>query len=86
MLFDVAFSGENGKANPLASKKKDAFARHIAACNSARLPGERIRFLLEGGATRVDFLAKYVRSDKVDGCLLPENTGRPAVWNWRPEK
>jgi hypothetical protein len=21
----------------------------------------------------------------VDGSLLPENTGRAAVWNWRPE-
>jgi hypothetical protein len=38
----------------------------------------------EGSGTRVDFLAKYVRPDKVDGSLLPENTGRAAVWNWRP--
>lgn len=38
-----------------------------------------------GDTARVDFLAKYVRADKVDGSLLPENTGRPAVWNWRPE-
>jgi len=38
-----------------------------------------------GDTRRVDFLAKYVRPDKVDGSLLPENTGRPAVWNWRPE-
>lgn len=28
--------------------------------------------------------AKYVRPDKVDGHLLPENSGAPAVWNWRP--
>ena len=34
----------------------------------------------------VDFLAKYVRTDKVDGCFLPEMTGKDAVWNWRPEK
>jgi hypothetical protein len=34
----------------------------------------------------VDFLAKYVRPDKVDGCYLPEVSGKPAVWNWRPEK
>jgi len=39
----------------------------------------------EGAAVRVEFLAKYVRPDKVDGSLLPENTGRAAVWNWRPE-
>lgn len=39
-----------------------------------------------GETVRVDFLAKYVRPDKIDGSLLPENTGRPAVWNWRPEE
>ncbi|WP_375770498.1 RNA ligase family protein [Archangium gephyra] len=39
----------------------------------------------EGAAVRVEFLAKYVRPEKVDGSLLPENTGRAAVWNWRPE-
>jgi hypothetical protein len=38
-----------------------------------------------GDTRRVDFLAKYVRPDKVDGSLLPENTSQPAVWNWRPE-
>lgn len=32
---------------------------------------------------RVDFLAKYVRPDKVDGLYLPEQSGQPAVWNWR---
>lgn len=32
----------------------------------------------------VDFLAKYVRSDKVDGMYLPEISGKEAVWNWRP--
>lgn len=26
--------------------------------------------------------AKYVRLDKVDGHLLPENSGQDAVWNW----
>jgi len=36
----------------------------------------------------VDFLIKYVRPDKVDGCHLPEISGGPALWNWhpRPEK
>ncbi len=32
----------------------------------------------------VDFLAKYVRPDKVDGSYLPELTGKPPVWNWTP--
>jgi RNA ligase len=32
----------------------------------------------------VEFLAKYVRPDKVDGKHLPEISGQSAVWNWRP--
>ena len=35
-------------------------------------------------AGRVVGMAKYVRNDKVDGELLPENSGREAVWNWKP--
>lgn len=34
---------------------------------------------------KVDFLAKYVRPDKVDGKYLPEVSGQPPVWNWRPK-
>lgn len=32
---------------------------------------------------KVDFLAKYVRQEKQDGCYLPEKTGHEAIWNWR---
>jgi hypothetical protein len=32
----------------------------------------------------VDFLAKYVRPDKVDGAYLPEVSGGEPLWNWRP--
>lgn len=32
----------------------------------------------------VDFLAKWVRPDKQDGCYLPEESGKDAIWNWRP--
>ncbi|MBI1748890.1 MAG: RNA ligase family protein [Acidobacteria bacterium] len=35
-------------------------------------------------AWRVDFLAKYVRPDKQDGIYLPDVSGQPPVWNWRP--
>jgi len=49
---------------------------------------ERNRLLAEGcGSERrgeVDFLAKFVRPDKVDGVYLPEMSGSDAVWNWRP--
>jgi hypothetical protein len=30
---------------------------------------------------KVEFLAKYVRQDKVDGCYLPEVSGRDTIWN-----
>lgn len=46
--------------------------------------------LVEGAVWRVqrrgvvDFLAKYVRPDKQDGCYLPEVSGGSAIWNWRP--
>ena len=33
---------------------------------------------------KVDFLCKYVRPDKEDGVYLPEVSGKPAFWNWRP--
>lgn len=32
----------------------------------------------------VDYLAKYVRPEKVDGCYLPEQSGRDPIWNWYP--
>jgi hypothetical protein len=32
----------------------------------------------------VDYLAKWVRPDKVDGTYLPELSGGAAVWNWLP--
>ena len=33
---------------------------------------------------KVDFLAKWVRPDKQDGCYLPEISGEAAIWNWLP--
>ncbi|MCP3100350.1 RNA ligase family protein [Myxococcus sp. K15C18031901] len=41
------------------------------------------RRLPEG--VRVELLAKYVRPGKVDGWLLPDHSGQPPHWNWRPE-
>lgn len=34
---------------------------------------------------KVDFLAKFVRMSKTDGCYLESVTGGPPVWNWNPE-
>ncbi|MFZ1398664.1 MAG: RNA ligase family protein [Candidatus Promineifilaceae bacterium] len=39
--------------------------------------GEKIR--------QVDFLVKYVRPDKEDGKYLPDISGQPAIWHWRPD-
>lgn len=33
---------------------------------------------------RVDFLAKWVRPDMVPGEHLPEFSGKPSLWNWKP--
>ena len=33
---------------------------------------------------KVDFLAKYVRPDKKDGCFLSCETGGEETWNWTP--
>jgi hypothetical protein len=49
---------------------------------------ERNELIRPGGSERrwqVDFLAKYVRPDKVDGCYLPEISGQPPVYNWQPD-
>lgn len=40
-----------------------------------------------GGERRwiVDYLAKYVRPEKIDGCYLPEKNGTDKpIWNWKP--
>lgn len=31
-----------------------------------------------------DFMAKWVRPDKIDGKHLPEISGTDPIWNWRP--
>ena len=44
---------------------------------------------IEGAVWRVerrgkfDYLAKWVRPDKVDGIYLPEQSGKDAIWHWK---
>lgn len=58
----------------------------IAACTPSHHGQEEA----EGAVWRVerdgkfDFMAKYVKPSKIDGVLLPEISGKNAVWNWRP--
>lgn len=37
-----------------------------------------------GRGRHVDFLCKYVRPEKVDGCYLPDVSGRDPIWHWKP--
>lgn len=49
---------------------------------------ERNELISPGGGERhlmVDFLVKYVRPDKIDGCYLPEISGGADVYNRYPE-
>src|SRR5207302_9606589 len=47
---------------------------------------------VEGAVWRVerrgqfDFMAKWVRPDKVDGKYLESISGQPAIWHWRPAR
>lgn len=60
------------------------------AMDAVRVSGHGAIDPVEGAVWRVerqgkvDFLAKYVRPDKVDGCYLPDIAGCEPVWNWRP--
>jgi hypothetical protein len=47
-------------------------------------PIEGAIWRLERAGT-VEFLAKFVRPEKRDGVYLPEVSGQPVVWNWRPK-
>lgn len=44
---------------------------------------EGVVYRVETGG-EVDFMAKYVRPDKVDGYFLPEVSNGEPVWNWHP--
>jgi hypothetical protein len=52
-------------------------------CHCAIDPIEGVVYRCEREG-RVDFLAKYVRPDKIDGRYLPEISGHEPIWNWRP--
>lgn len=43
----------------------------------------RVERTTKAEGTKVLFLAKWVRPDKVDGRYLESVTGKDAVWNWR---
>lgn len=58
-------------------------AGHWHGCHGALDPVEGAIWRIEREG-RVDFLAKYVRQDKVDGKYLPEISGGEPIWHWPP--
>lgn len=34
---------------------------------------------------QVEFLAKFVRHEKIDGKYFPEVSGKPSIWHWHPD-
>mgnify|MGYP007071604885 CR=1 FL=1 len=70
----------DGPALPVA----DALARMGGGAYGAEGGPEGVVYRVERKG-EVDFLAKYVRPDKVDGCFLPEVGGCPPQWHWHSD-
>jgi hypothetical protein len=60
----------------------DAVKKLGRGFSGARERPEGVVYRIERKGRVID-VAKWIRADKVDGGLLPEKTGREAVWNWR---
>lgn len=67
-------------ATPVA----DAMLLVATSRHAAMDPVEGVVYRCERKSS-VDFLAKYVRPDKVDGCYLPEVSGGEPIWHYRPD-
>lgn len=59
-----------------AMKRLEVYGHH-----GATDPAEGAVWRIERNG-KVDFLVKYVRPDKKDGCFLPEQNGGVEIWNW----
>lgn len=65
----------------------DADAKLGSGLHGAIDPPEGLVYRVERagpGDPVVTIVAKWVRPSKVDGALLPENSGAPALYHWRP--
>lgn len=70
-------------SEPMGAEEALAIAE-VDNWHGALDPIEGVVFRVERHGA-VDFLAKFVRPDKVDGCFLPEVSGKDAIWNWYPK-
>lgn len=84
-LFDVAPLIHMGKPIGI-DESMSSLGQHgrFGAIDAAEGVVYRVERRLRNTPDEVDFLAKYVRPDKVDGCYLPEISGAETIWNWRP--
>jgi len=80
-----------GSGMPLSVKEamnrvKDSRHGAIDEVEGAVWRIERNKIINKQGERKliVDYLAKYVRPDKVDGIYLPDCSGSEIVWNWKP--
>ena len=71
----------NDGQNPMSVKDAIGKAELLNAHGAEGVEGAVWRVERKG---EFDFMAKYVKPWKVDGALLPEQSGQDAVWNWRP--
>ncbi|HEX4511925.1 MAG TPA: RNA ligase family protein [Polyangiaceae bacterium] len=76
----LTMAGLVHEGGPIAIE--DAVKRLGRGFSGAREMPEGVVYRIERTGRVID-VAKWVRGDKVDGELLPEKTGREAVWNWR---
>ncbi len=77
----LVMAGLVHEGGPIAIE--DAVKKLGGGFSGAREAPEGVVYRIERRGRVID-VAKWVRGDKVDGELLPEKTGREAVWNWRP--
>lgn len=69
------------QGEPLSTE--DAMAKLGQGGHGAIEPPEGAVWRLENGGRHM-LIAKFVRPESEPGQLLPEMSGKPAVWNWRP--
>lgn len=80
--FETPYRVNGGNGAPASVEESLAIVQAVNR-HGAIDPVEGVVYRVERHG-KVDFLAKYVRPDKVDGCYLPEVSGCDEVWNWTP--
>lgn len=81
-----------GSAFPMPRLISDGPAFSLEQLREVLEPSGHGASVVEGAVYRVerrgvvDYLAKWVRPDKVDGCYLPEHNDGKIHWHWKPDE